>query len=94
MPELRQVFGFFENHIQAILYDLRRMAQRVDITGGLHVVTDDPDDDKFIECAVVAGTLVNLSGDRRLLDLSECKGIRILSAVEFVACFARAEASA
>ena len=75
MPELRQVFGFFENHIQAILYDLRRMAQRVDITGGLHVITDDPDDDKPVEYAVVASARFYL---RRLRDTFSVPSFREL----------------
>ena len=86
--KLRQVFGFSENHIRAILYDLRRVAKNVEITGDLHVVADDPDDDKFVECELVAGASLIVSGDHHLLDLGEYGGIRVLSAAEFVACFA------
>ena len=70
------------------------MAQRVDITGDLHAVADDPDDDKFVKCAVVAGASVIVSGDRRSFDLGEHRGIQILSAVEFVTRFTRTEESA
>jgi putative PIN family toxin of toxin-antitoxin system len=86
--KLRQVFGFSENHIRAVLYDLRRISERVKIAGELHVVADDPDDDKFVECALVAGASLIVSGDHHLLELGECEGIRILSAAEFVARFA------
>jgi len=55
--KLRQVFGFSENYIRAVLYDLRRISERVKIVGELHVVADDPDDDKFVECALVAAEL-------------------------------------
>jgi hypothetical protein len=50
-------------------------------------VEDDPDDDKFIECALVAGAEVIVSGDHHLLDLGEHEGVRILSAAEFLARF-------
>jgi len=86
--KLRQVFGFSENYIRAVLYDLRRISERVKIVGELHVVADDPDDDKFVECALVAGASLIVSGDHHLLELGECEGIRILSAAEFVARFA------
>ena len=49
--KLRNPFGFSENRIEAVMQDLRRTCTRVDITGALHVVTADPDDDKFVECA-------------------------------------------
>jgi putative PIN family toxin of toxin-antitoxin system len=86
--KLRQVFGFSENHIRAVLYDLRRVTENVEITGNLHVIADDPDDDKFIECALLAGASLIVSGDHHLLDLGEYEGVCILSAAEFVARFA------
>jgi putative PIN family toxin of toxin-antitoxin system len=84
--KLRQPFGFTENQLQAVLYDYRRISQHVDITGETGFVDDDPDDDKFVECALVADASVIVSGDHHLLDL-ECESIRILSAAEFVAQF-------
>lgn len=85
--KLRETFGFSENHIRAVLYNLRHVSENVEITGDLHVVSDDPDDDKFIECALVAGAGVIVSGDHHLLDLGEYEGISILSAAEFLAQF-------
>jgi putative PIN family toxin of toxin-antitoxin system len=82
--KLRDPFDFSENHIRAVLYDLRRVSEAVEITGELHIVDDDPDDDKFIECALVAGAKVIVSGDHHLLDLEAYKAIRILSAAEFL----------
>jgi putative PIN family toxin of toxin-antitoxin system len=80
--KLRETFGFSENHIQAVLYDIRRISERVDITGDVHVVTDDPDDDKFIECALVAKATAIVSGDHHLLELGNYEGIAMLSAVK------------
>lgn len=86
--KLRETFGFSENYIQAVLYDLRRVSELVNITGELHVVAQDADDDKFIECALLAGAMAIVSGDHHLLDLGGYEGIPILSAAEFVARFA------
>jgi putative PIN family toxin of toxin-antitoxin system len=86
--KLRETFGFSENHIQAVLYDIQRISERVDIAGDVHVVTDDSDDDKFIECALVAKATAIVSGDHHLLELGNYEGIAMLSAAEFLARFA------
>lgn len=83
--KLRRPFGFSENHIRAVLYDIRRISERVDIAGNVHVVGDDPDDDKFIECALVADATAVVSGDRHLLELGSYEGIAMLSPTEFLA---------
>jgi putative PIN family toxin of toxin-antitoxin system len=85
--KLRHTFGFSENRIQAVLYDLRRVSTRVDVAGDLRIVAADPDDDKFIECAVAAGAAVIVSGDHHLLDLGKYGDIQILTAAEFLARF-------
>jgi len=85
--KLRHIFGFSENRIQAVLYDLRRVSTRVDVAGDLRAVVADPDDDKFIECAVVAGASVIVSGDHHLLDLGKYGDLQILTAAEFLARF-------
>jgi len=86
--KLRETFRFSENHVEAVLYDLRRVSERREITGDLRIVAADPDDDKFIECALVAGAAAIVSGDHHLLELGSHAGIPILSAAAFVARFA------
>jgi predicted nucleic acid-binding protein len=65
-----------------------RVSERVEVKGQIQVVVDDPDDDKFVECALVAGASAIVSGDHRLLQLGNYQGIPILSAAEFLARFA------
>ena len=43
----------------------------------------DPDDDKFIECAIDAGAFYIISGDRDLLDVGEYQDVQIITAKEF-----------
>ena len=43
----------------------------------------DPDDDKFLACALAAGADCVVSGDRDLLDLSSYEGIVVLSPRDF-----------
>jgi putative PIN family toxin of toxin-antitoxin system len=89
--KLRQVFGFSEDHIRAVVHDLRRTGEKAEITGDLRVVARDPDDDKFVECAVIGGAAMLVSGDHHLLDLDEYQGIHIVSAAEFIAHFTESE---
>lgn len=82
--KLRHPFAFTDNHVQAVLYQYRRISQRVDIPGTLHGVVADPDDDMFIECALVGEAEVIVSGDQHLLDLGVYQNIVILTADAFV----------
>ena len=46
-------------------------------------ISRDPDDDKFIECAIDAEALYIVSGDNDLLDIGQYEGIQIITAKEF-----------
>ncbi len=82
--KLRSPFGFSENRIEAVMYDLRRTCTRVDIAGTLHAVAADSDDDKFVECAAMAGAKIIVSGDRHLLDLGKYEETEMLNAAQFL----------
>jgi len=47
-------------------------------------VPQDPDDDKFIETALVGGAAIIVSGDHHLLALGKVQGIEILTARQFL----------
>ena len=85
--KLEDKFSFSASRIQDVLHDWRQHALEVQITGGLHAVDADPDDDKFIECAQVAGAKVIVSGDQHLLNLGQYENIVILGPAEFLARF-------
>ncbi len=53
-------------------------------TPELHLIREDPDDDKFIECAVELRADYIVTGDKALLDFKEYMGIQILTAREFL----------
>ncbi len=48
------------------------------------VVEDDPDDDKFIECAVALDSKIIISGDKHLKEIKKYIDIEILSPREFI----------
>jgi putative PIN family toxin of toxin-antitoxin system len=47
-------------------------------------VCSDPDDDKFLACAIAAGADVVISGDRHLLRVSGYRGVRVMKPRDFV----------
>ena len=47
-------------------------------------VCEDPDDDKFLACAIAGQSKIIISGDKHLLRVSGYKGIKVLRPREFV----------
>lgn len=82
--KLREKFKYSENQIQAVAADMRKYAEKVEISGELKVVRADPDDNKFIECAITGNAEFIISSDHHLLDIGEYRSIKILSPNEFI----------
>jgi len=53
-------------------------------TPKIKAVRDDPDDDKFIECAVALKVEVIITGDKALKAMNEYMGIKILTPQQFL----------
>ena len=56
-------------------------------TPDLKVVADDPDDDKFIECAVALKADYIVSGDKALLAIENYLGVSIVNPKQFLAVY-------
>ena len=67
---------------QSILSPLFSSIKIIETASRIEVCRD-PDDNKFIECAVDAKALYIVSGDNDLLDINEYDGICIITAKEF-----------
>lgn len=67
-----------------ILVTLAASAEVVDAPGLSEGVARDPDDDKFLACALAGSAPIIVSGDLDLQTLHSWKGIRILSPRQFV----------
>ena len=84
--KLASKLGFDSRQVQETLVDLLTFMRLVTITGTTKVIEADPDDDKILECAVVASATHIVSGDRRhVLPLRKHSGIEILSAGDYLA---------
>ena len=80
--------------------ELQQQFPRVDLAAALHLVLvnanafppaaldgrirTDPDDDKFLACALASGARIIVSGDKHLVDVSGYRGIKVLRPRAFV----------
>lgn len=74
----------------AVLIDgFRQFAILVAEIEPLHVVQDDPEDDKFLACAVTGRATYIVSGDTHLRDLELYQGVSILTPNAFLEVLSR-----
>lgn len=59
----------------------------IEIADKVRRICRDPDDDKFLACAVSTAADFIVSGDKDLLDIRKYKSVRIISASEFLKMF-------
>ena len=83
--KLQAKLGFNSQQALDTIADLLTFVRLVAVSGTVKVVAADPDDDKVLECAAVAGATHIVTGDRRhLLPLGNYQGIPIVSAADFL----------
>lgn len=87
-------FGLSDEETGQILIDFSTFTSWVKASRKIAVVDKDPDDDKFIECAVSAGASYVITGDDHLLELERYQDIEILNAADFLSIIAKNRQSA
>jgi putative PIN family toxin of toxin-antitoxin system len=75
--KLIRKFKFSENMAQAAAGEIHQFSRMVDISGTFKVVSDDPDDDMVVECAVVGNATHIVTGDKHLLALKKYQEIQL-----------------
>jgi len=60
----------------------------VEVADDVSGICNDPDDDKFISCALSASADVVVSGDKHLCELHTYKSVRIIKAADLMKMFA------
>ena len=89
--KLKTTFKLAEEDVNQILLDFSTFTLPIRINKQLIVVRDDPDDNKFIECAVECKANYIISGDRHLLNLKEYEGIKLIKSSEFLKVYYKQE---
>ena len=99
IAELRSVlqrpkFGFSAQLVQTIISEFAAIAEWVDPIEHFEVVSDDPKDNQFIDCAVAAKADYLVSGDNHLLKLRKCGKTKIVNADGFIAILSKGKSGA
>ena len=81
---LAEKFGWGAEKVQTSARTLWSFGNRVDPAIALDVITDDPDDDRILECALAADAHAIVSGDRHLLQLNSFRSIPVMSPRQFL----------
>lgn len=71
-----EIRGVLEQELLPYVYPIK-------VKRSLHIITEDPSDNKFLELAVTGKADFILSGDKHLLDLKNFRGIKIITPAEF-----------
>ena len=69
---------------QTIINEIEAVSELVQPRINIKAVEKDPDDNKFLECALEAGAHCIITGDMHLLELESYKGIRIMVPADFL----------
>jgi putative PIN family toxin of toxin-antitoxin system len=86
---LKEKFLWEERRLASYLADFWKTGFSVVPAQRIEVVTEDPDDDRILECALCAQADVIVSGDRHLLKVGRFGPIRILSPRQFLNVYGR-----
>lgn len=81
---IRSRYRLTEAIIQGYLQRIRAASHLVEIQHNVTVVEEDPDDDRFVACALTANADYLVSGDKHLLRLSAYAGIAIVTPAAFL----------
>ena len=77
-------FGLSPKEIGPFVNNIRGNAEHVGVTSKLSLITSDPTDNIFLDCAVDGYADYIVSGDRHLLELGIFKNIQIVKAKDFL----------
>jgi putative PIN family toxin of toxin-antitoxin system len=83
-PDVRRLHQKSDSEIDVIIRRIRQAAIHVIPTQKLALIPADPDDDKFVECAVEGKARYIVSGDKHLLGLGSYQGIQVVPPAAFV----------
>ena len=83
---LREKFHWPEDRLKQLERNISQFTKRVEPTQTLNVIKDDPDDNRILECAVVAGSEAIVTGDKKhLLPIRNYQGIKIIQVSDLLA---------
>lgn len=88
-PRITKIISLVEQEF--IIGIFEKFSEKIAVGIKFQEIKDDPDDNKFLECAVSASADYIISGDNHLLKLHKFRGIKIITPAEFVKLMTRAK---
>ena len=83
-PRIARRHRWSEERLQGFIEDLAHLAIMTPGAAHLAVIAVDPQDDRYLECAIEGEAEYIVTGDQHLLELGEYQGIRIVTPRAFL----------
>ncbi len=83
-PKIKNILVKSEVNSKDVLEEILRISEVVNPDVKLEVIKEDPEDNRFLECALESKADYIVSGDKHLLRLRRFEDIEIISPREFV----------
>jgi len=80
----RPKFNISDEYIARFVHSIEEVAHNIALIGVVQHVCRDSNDDKILECALLANADHIITGDADLLTLEDFRGIKIVTAFEFI----------
>ena len=87
-PHISQKYKLAKAEIHSLLLLIEHEAVVLSSLPAVHIIKEDPDDNKFLACALAAKAEYIVSGDRHLLSLGSYQSIAIVTVKDFLRGFA------
>ena len=81
---LQSKFRWSTDALDEAISGIRDFTHLADPIQSLRVISEDPDDDRVIECAMASQSQFIVSGDKHLLRLVQYQNVRIVRVSEFL----------
>ncbi len=86
---IQKRYGLSNKDTNAFMQRLREVSQIIPVTTSVEIIKDDPDDNKFLACALAADADYIISGDTHLTKLGDYQGVSILTPATFLEILAK-----
>ena len=83
-PKIQERYHLDDADIDDFVRLLGEEATLIEPTVRVQAVAEDPDDDRYVECALAAGADLIVTGDAHLLKLGDFQGVRMTKPGDFL----------
>jgi len=80
----REKFGLTKTQVQRIVSLIIRSSEAIEPKTKIILITEDPDDNKLLECAIDGRAKYIITGDKHLLKIRKYKNIRVVNPNSFL----------